>query len=147
MKVATGRRRTSRPRETVMGGYLGTARTVQISHHPGRRVTLTCGVDIQRDRIGVPSSDGVVTNAQPSSITWCCLATRRERGWEKLDAYLAQPITNSFGVAMGIGDRDRFSYLQHDVLNFADAQRSEHFRHQGHAAGVPAIISRPATST
>jgi phage terminase large subunit GpA-like protein len=81
---------------------------------------LTAGVDVQKDRI-----EAMIIGWGRHEVSWTIDYVvimgdpTKDDVWNELDAYLAKPIPNDFGVPMAIAcTLIDAGYIQHDVLNF-----------------------------
>lgn len=81
---------------------------------------ICAGVDVQKDRIEVQLR-GFGEGSRRWTLDWHYIPGDPTRGevWEKLDEYLAQPLTNAFGISMKIAATGIDSgYLTQEVYNF-----------------------------
>lgn len=108
---------------------------------------LTCGVDVQRDRLE-PQILGWAREERATTIDYLSLPgdPTEDDVWQRLDEYLARSIVNSFGVEMRItATAIDAGYLQHDVMNFVRTRKARNiFGTKGMPQVSRQIIGRPS---
>jgi len=110
-------------------------------------LVLTCGVDVQKDRLEAQVV-GWGRNEQDWVIDWalCVGDPTRPEVWAELERYLERPFENAYGVTMKITSTGiDAGYLTDDVLNFTRAHRHlSVFALKGASQRGRQIIGRPS---
>jgi len=110
-------------------------------------LVLTCGGDVQKDRIEAQVV-GWGRNEQAWVIDWVLFPgdPTRPEVWEELERYLERPFQNAYGVTMKITSTGiDAGYLTDDVLNFTRARRHlSVFALKGASQRGRQIIGRPS---